>query len=166
MTTDRGEAAIYVISVAAELAGMHPQTLRQYDRLGLVTPQRTRGRGRRYTPSDIHRLREIQRLSQEEGVNLAGIHRIMGLTDRIASLEAELDALHQVIKAAAPGVHRVFTADSHGRINARSPHAGAVREADSCGEMVVRGQYWFDHLPPELAQLLAAVALSRSRQGG
>ncbi|NEC92715.1 heat shock protein transcriptional repressor HspR, partial [Streptomyces sp. SID12501] len=67
------DAKVYVISVAAQLAGMHPQTLRQYDRLGLVQPARTRGRGRRYSMRDIQVLREVQRLSQDEGVNLAGI---------------------------------------------------------------------------------------------
>ena len=66
----------FVISVAAQLAGMHPQTLRQYDRIGLVTPLRTKGRGRRYTRRDVERLKEIQRLSQEEGINLAGIDRV------------------------------------------------------------------------------------------
>src|SRR5690606_18076227 len=62
------DARVYVISVAAELAGMHPQTLRQYDRLGLVSPERARGRGRRYSPRDIATLREVQRLSQDEGI--------------------------------------------------------------------------------------------------
>ena len=69
-------APVFVISVAAELSGMHPQTLRQYDRLGLVSPQRTTGRGRRYSARDVANLREVQRLSQEEGINLAGIKRI------------------------------------------------------------------------------------------
>ena len=67
-------SATFMISVAAELAGMHAQTLRTYDRLGLVTPQRTTGGGRRYSPRDVELLREIQRLSQEEGVNLSLIH--------------------------------------------------------------------------------------------
>src|SRR4051812_49679245 len=71
------ETPIFVISVAAQLAGMHPQTLRQYDRLGLVTPGRTAGRGRRYSARDVALLREVQRLSQDEGVNLAGIKRIL-----------------------------------------------------------------------------------------
>ena len=66
------DAITFVISVAAELAGMHPQTLRQYDRLGLVIPARTKGRGRRYTKRDVQRLRDVQRMSQEEGINLAG----------------------------------------------------------------------------------------------
>ena len=73
------EAPIFVISVAAQLAGMHPQTLRTYDRIGLVSPKRTSGRGRRYSPRDVARLRLIQRLSQDEGVNLAGVKRIIEL---------------------------------------------------------------------------------------
>jgi MerR family transcriptional regulator/heat shock protein HspR len=91
------EIGVYVISVAAELSGLHPQTLRQYDRLGLVSPGRTSGRGRRYSARDILRLREVARLSQEEGVNLAGIKRILdlerandALRERLADLEAEL----------------------------------------------------------------------------
>ena len=71
------DAAVFVISVAATLAGMHPQTLRQYDRLGLVSPGRTPGRGRRYSARDIAMLREVQRLSQDEGINLAGVKRIV-----------------------------------------------------------------------------------------
>src|SRR5882672_1338812 len=92
------QIGVYVISVAAELSGLHPQTLRQYDRLGLVSPGRTSGRGRRYSAHDILRLREVARLSQEEGVNLAGIKRILdlertadALRDRVAQLEAELN---------------------------------------------------------------------------
>jgi MerR family transcriptional regulator/heat shock protein HspR len=69
------ETPVYVISVAAELSGLHPQTLRQYDRLGLVSPDRAAGRGRRYSARDIEQLREVQRLSQDEGINLAGIKR-------------------------------------------------------------------------------------------
>ena len=82
----------YVISVAAELTGMHAQTLRTYDRMGLVTPARTRGGGRRYSSRDITMLRRIQQLSQEEGVNLAGIKTIIELTERIESLEGQLEA--------------------------------------------------------------------------
>ncbi|NNG98267.1 helix-turn-helix transcriptional regulator [Gordonia araii NBRC 100433] len=87
------DRATYVISVAAELAGMHAQTLRTYDRLGLVTPARTSGGGRRYSRSDVELLREIQRLSQEEGVNLAGIKRIIELTREVDDLRARLDAV-------------------------------------------------------------------------
>ena len=73
------DTPVYVISVAAQLSGMHPQTLRAYDRLGLVSPGRSAGRGRRYSLRDILILREIQRLSQEEGINLQGIKRILEL---------------------------------------------------------------------------------------
>ena len=84
----RDDEPLYVISVAADMAGMHPQTLRQYDRLGLVSPGRVGGGSRRYSRRDIELLREVQRLSQEEGVNLAGIKRIL-------ELEAELDAVRE-----------------------------------------------------------------------
>ena len=94
------EARTFLISVAAELAGMHAQTLRTYDRLGLVSPQRSSGGGRRYSQHDVDLLREVQRLSQDEGVNLAGIKRIIELTNqvdalrtRLAELAAELEAL-------------------------------------------------------------------------
>jgi MerR family transcriptional regulator, heat shock protein HspR len=83
------ETPVYVISVAAELSGLHPQTLRAYDRLGLVSPGRAAGRGRRYSMRDILVLREVQRLSQEEGVNLSGIKRIL-------ELAAELERSQQV----------------------------------------------------------------------
>lgn len=81
------DAQIFVISVAAELAGMHAQTLRNYDRLGLVIPHRTGGGGRRYSPRDVAMLREVQRLSQNEGVNLAGIKRIIDLTNQVEALQ-------------------------------------------------------------------------------
>ena len=88
-----GAGATFMISLAAELAGMHAQTLRTYDRLGLVTPQRTSGGGRRYSTRDVEMLREIQRLSQEEGVNLAGIKRIMELTNQIDALRSEAERM-------------------------------------------------------------------------
>ena len=91
--TGSDEPITFVISVAAELAGMHPQTLRQYDRLGLVIPARTKGRGRRYTKRDVQRLRDVQRMSQEEGINLAGIRRILELERRaLPSLPPRLAA--------------------------------------------------------------------------
>lgn len=88
-------APVFVISVAAQLAGMHPQTLRQYDRLGLVSPGRTSGRGRRYSNRDIATLREVQRLSQDEGVNLAGIKRILELELQVSALQARVHELQQ-----------------------------------------------------------------------
>lgn len=87
MNTD---AKVLLISVAAQLAGMHPQTLRQYDRMGLVEPERTPGGGRRYSLRDVELLREIQRMSQEDGVNLAGVKRIIGLERQVSELRQQL----------------------------------------------------------------------------
>ena len=87
------DAPVFVISVAAELAGMHAQTLRQYDRLGLVSPGRTQGGGRRYSPRDVALLREVQRLSQEDGVNLAGIKRVIELQNQVLALQSRLAEL-------------------------------------------------------------------------
>jgi MerR family transcriptional regulator/heat shock protein HspR len=84
------DAKVLIISIAARLAGMHPQTLRQYDRMGLVQPGRTQGGGRRYSERDVALLREVQRLSQEEGVNLAGIKRIIGLEQLVADLQQRI----------------------------------------------------------------------------
>lgn len=92
------EEAVYVISVASELSGMHPQTLRQYDRLGLVTPGRASGRGRRYSLRDIASLRNIQRLVGE-GVNLAGIARIIELESAVANMAIEMAKLRTEVDA-------------------------------------------------------------------
>ena len=91
---------VYVISVAAQLSGLHPQTLRLYDRLGLVCPDRTAGRGRRYSARDIEQLREVQRLSQEEGINLAGIKRIIELENQVAALQARVAELQGEVASA------------------------------------------------------------------
>lgn len=101
---------VFVISVAAELSGMHPQTLRQYDRLGLVSPGRSGGGGRRYSNRDVDLLREVQRLSQEAGVNLAGIKRIIELENQVEALQArvvELTGERDVAREEA--VHAVHT---------------------------------------------------------
>ncbi|MFE5326880.1 heat shock protein transcriptional repressor HspR [Embleya sp. NPDC056575] len=109
---------VYVISVAAQLSGLHPQTLRQYDRLGLVSPDRTAGRGRRYSARDIVQLREVQRLSQEAGINLAGIKRILELENQVLALRvrvAEMEhALHEATDASArreAAVHASYRRD-------------------------------------------------------
>lgn len=101
MATKRSsdEARTFLISVAAELAGMHAQTLRTYDRLGLVRPQRTSGGGRRYSQHDVDLLREVQRLSQDEGVNLAGIKRIIELTNQVEALQARVRELTEEVQA-------------------------------------------------------------------
>jgi MerR family transcriptional regulator/heat shock protein HspR len=96
---------VYAISVAAELAGLHPQTLRQYDRLGLVTPARTGGRNRLYSARDIERLREVQRLS-DEGINLEGIRRILHLEAEVAMLRVRIDQLSAAQRSTALVVYR------------------------------------------------------------
>jgi MerR family transcriptional regulator/heat shock protein HspR len=100
------DTPVYVISVAAQLSGLHPQTLRAYDRLGLVSPGRAPGRGRRYSLRDIIILREVQRLSQEEGVNLSGIKRILELENAeqrsrmlLAEMHAELGQLRAELES-------------------------------------------------------------------
>jgi MerR family transcriptional regulator/heat shock protein HspR len=100
---DFDAAPVFAISVVAQLTGMHPQTLRQYDRVGLVTPQRTSGGGRRYSARDVERLREIQHLSGE-GIGLTGVKRILDLErhadelqQRVRRLEAELAEAHQAL---------------------------------------------------------------------
>lgn len=95
MAYHNNDQEYYVISVAAELTGMHAQTLRTYDRMGLVTPMRTSGGGRRYSRRDITLLRRIQYLSQEKGVNLAGIKTIIELTSQIEQLQEENDELRK-----------------------------------------------------------------------
>jgi MerR family transcriptional regulator/heat shock protein HspR len=103
------DAPVFVISVAAELAGMHAQTLRQYDRLGLVSPGRTSGGGRRYSPRDVALLREVQRLSQEDGVNLAGIKRIIELESRVEALQARV---HELLEELQHAVQRRMAAEA------------------------------------------------------
>lgn len=118
---DAGEprpGATYVISVAAQLAGMHPQTLRQYDRLGLVVPARRKGRGRSYSASDIHRLRQIQQLSQDEGINLEGIRRILDMQDELDMLRAARDEMRQRLDELQERAQRVFAATSTGEVSA------------------------------------------------
>src|SRR5690625_2197305 len=117
-------AAVLTISAAAEMADMHPQTLRQYDRLGLVSPQRTPGRGRRYSVHDVAVLREIQRLSQDEGINLAGIKRILRREARIDALEREIEMLRAQLE---PG-SRVFRAGPEGEVVSTTPPRRGIPE--------------------------------------
>jgi MerR family transcriptional regulator/heat shock protein HspR len=100
------ETPVYVISVAAQLSGLHPQTLRQYDRLGLVSPDRTPGRGRRYSARDIALLRTVQQLSQSEGINLAGIKRIIELENQVAALQARVAELQDAVDGAAAAMRQ------------------------------------------------------------
>lgn len=112
--SDAYERPVYLISHAARLAGMHAQTLRTYDRLGLVVPSRAAGRGRRYSLRDVDKLLEIQRLSQEEGINLAGIARIFALVEDNEKLRSRLDEVLGIVGRAP----RVFSASPTGDIEA------------------------------------------------
>ena len=143
---DRGgewSAPVFVISVAAEMADMHPQTLRQYDRLGLVVPQRQGGRQRRYSRADVELLRTIQSLSRE-GVSLEGIRRIVALQreveqlqDTVADLASQVDRLHRLSPFA-----RVFTVGAEGEVSPRwsggDDGARAERERRASGGLVRR----------------------------
>src|SRR5215472_12311242 len=139
MTSDfelTDDTPVYVISVAAQLSGLHPQTLRAYDRLGLVSPGRAAGRGRRYSLRDILSLREVQRLSQEEGINLNGIKRILELelAERrsrvlIAELTAEVGQLRAELESTRAVAARLATlargrADGAALVPVRPPAAG------------------------------------------
>ena len=99
---------LYMISVAAELAGVHPQTLRIYEQKGLVSPQRTRGNTRMYSQADIERLQLIT----DEGINLAGVIRILDLKGRLDERDDELDALHRRVRKLADRVHELETRES------------------------------------------------------
>jgi MerR family transcriptional regulator/heat shock protein HspR len=108
---------VFVISIAAELAGMHPQTLRQYDRMGLVSPSRTAGKSRRYSMRDVAKLQEIARLGSE-GVSLEGIRRVLELEDQVAALTSRVRELESALADELlnrPG-HRVFAAGSEGEV--------------------------------------------------
>lgn len=126
----------FTVSAAAERAGMHPQTLRQYDRLGLVVPARTRGGGRRYSHRDIMYLVEIQRLSQEEGVNLAGIRRIMELERQVDALRAANNRLSMQAREA----NRVFAADASGQVTAMDRGQRAAAAEGESRSLVLRAR--------------------------
>jgi len=153
-------AAVFVISVAAELAGMHPQTLRQYDRLGLVVPARTKGRGRRYSSHDIQRLRDIQHMSQDEGISLAGIQRILELQSRIEDLESERSRLSARLAAFEERRDRVFAASTSGEVSPlrRGERPWAGEGAGDREGAMVRWDPW------EAFNLQAVAAAARVRR--
>ena len=105
--TDRNRP-LYMIGVAAQLAGMHPQTLRSYEQKGLVTPQRTSGNTRMYSQADIERLELINELT-DEGINLAGVIRILDLQGRLIERDREIDDLHRRVRRLADRVHELET---------------------------------------------------------
>jgi len=110
MADDKQRRAVYVISVAAELAGVHPQTLRIYERKGLVDPARTEGGSRRYSDQDIEQLRRIQDLTAA-GLNLEGVKRVMELEAELARLRTELDRARAEAKEAVERTHRQYRRD-------------------------------------------------------
>ena len=98
-TEDTGhDEPVYVISIAARIVGMHAQTLRQYERVGLVAPQRTSGRIRMYSRADIARLRQVQRLMNDLGVNLAGVEVILRMNEKMQAMESEMEELRQQLQ--------------------------------------------------------------------
>lgn len=111
MVMEDKDRPLYMISVAAELAGVHPQTLRIYEQKGLVSPQRTRGNTRMYSQADIERLQLINELT-DEGINLAGVIRILDLKGRLDERDEELDALHRRVRKLADRVHELETRES------------------------------------------------------
>jgi MerR family transcriptional regulator, heat shock protein HspR len=101
----------YMISVAAELVGMHPQTLRVYEEKGLVRPQRTAGNTRLYSEADLERLRLIQRLPTELGLNLAGVEAVLGLEEQLQRMQARMVRLEGEMREAIAQVHRQYRRD-------------------------------------------------------
>ena len=101
----------YMISIAAELVGMHPQTLRMYEQKGLVRPQRTAGNTRLYSEADLERLRLIQRLTTELGLNLAGVEAVLGLEEQLQRMQARMERLERDMREAIAQVHRQYRRD-------------------------------------------------------
>ncbi len=108
---DAGDRPIYMISVAAELVGMHPQTLRMYEAKGLVRPKRTPGGTRLYSEADIERLRIVQRLTTELGLNLAGVELVLRLEDELRKAHAQIDRLQQQLRQEVQNVHKQYRRD-------------------------------------------------------
>jgi MerR family transcriptional regulator/heat shock protein HspR len=102
---------IYMISVAAELVGMHPQTLRMYETKGLVRPQRTPGGTRLYSEADVERLRIVQRLTTELGLNLAGVELVLRLEDELRKAHAQIERLQQQLRQEVQNVHKQYRRD-------------------------------------------------------
>jgi MerR family transcriptional regulator, heat shock protein HspR len=103
------DSAVFVISIAAELSGLHPQTLRTYERLGLITPGRTRGGGRRYSPRDIERLREISELTSS-GIGIEGVRRILDLENRVTALAQRNEELVEELETTRDALRRALSA--------------------------------------------------------
>ena len=145
------DSPVFVISVAAQLAQMHPQTLRQYDRLGLVIPSRQRGKHRRYSANDVARLRRIQQLSTE-GISLEGIRRMIELELELGRLRSQLSSLQDELslwrgRARERAVPRVFSAGSSGVVSVRGPGGRQATGSGPLGRLMA--------LPPGTASALS-----------
>ncbi|MDR7294255.1 heat shock protein transcriptional repressor HspR [Pseudoglutamicibacter albus] len=145
------DAPVFVISVAAELAQMHPQTLRQYDRLGLVVPKRQAGKHRRYSQRDIDRLRRVQELSSE-GVSLEGIRRMIGLEkrvetlmERVAELEQDVERWRGRAEGVAIAAQRIFAAGASGEVAITR----TGRDTDRLQQRTMQTWAQFQLMPPE-----------------
>jgi MerR family transcriptional regulator/heat shock protein HspR len=119
------DTPVFVISVAAQLAGLHAQTLRSYDRMGLVSPGRSSGGGRRYSARDIALLHEVQRLSQDQGINLAGIKRIIDLENQVEALRSRLTEMAAELEKARAELARAQAVAEH---TAAAVHASYRRD--------------------------------------
>ena len=115
----------YMISVAAELVGMHPQTLRIYEQKGLVNPGRTAGNTRLYSDADVERLRLIQRLTSDWGLNLAGVERVLHMEDELERLRVRMERMEQEMRRSLDEVHRYYRRDL---VLYRPPQSPAVRQ--------------------------------------
>ena len=116
--TDDRDRALYVISIAAELSGVHPQTLRMYERKGLLRPKRTEGRARRYSDRDIEHVRLIQELTQDKGINLAGVEMVIEMTQLMEEMQERLEQLRREAE------------EMRRRFNARRQETALVRMRD------------------------------------
>jgi len=114
---DRDDRAVYIISVAAELAGVHPQTLRIYEQKGLLRPKRTSGNNRRYSDRDIELLQQIQDLTQERGINLAGVKLIMEMQAELDALRERSERLERELRASRRFQRRATRADGSARVD-------------------------------------------------
>jgi MerR family transcriptional regulator/heat shock protein HspR len=126
------DAAVFVISVAAELTGLHPQTLRTYERMGLITPGRTGGGGRRYSPRDIELLREIAQLTSS-GIGIEGVRRILELENRLAALSARNEELLAELESTREALRRAAS----GRLPAQSSRVPALPQPSASQSIVV-----------------------------
>jgi MerR family transcriptional regulator/heat shock protein HspR len=120
-----GSRPRYMISVAAELVGMHPQTLRIYESKGLVNPQRTAGNTRLYSDADVERLRLIQRLTTDWGLNLAGVERVLHMEDELERLRRRMERMEQEMRRTVDEVHRYYRRDL---VLYRPPKSPSVRQ--------------------------------------